>query len=190
MVATSTQAALGAIRMAWWRERLEGLDVGAALPDEPRFQAVADQLLPRGISGAELSQLEIAWLPLLEPFPWRQDVAEGLQLRGRILFRLGARLLNGDAVDAEAAGALWSLVDGARHCSDVYSRIYLLGEARQALAELPTKKPPKSLRRLTGLTAIAAHDVITNRPLTLPQPDSGRGMAAIVHHLRGTLPRG
>ncbi len=90
---TSSDPRLGAIRMAWWRERLEQLDKGAEAPAEPRLQAVATELLPRGISGQELSRLEDAWLPLLEPFPWGGAQAEALKLRGRILFGLGAQLL-------------------------------------------------------------------------------------------------
>lgn len=176
--------------MAWWRERLDQLHETKASPAEPRLKAVASELLPRRVTGKELSQLEDAWLPLLQPFPWGASVAEGLKLRGRILFGIGARLLGGDAEDAEAAGALWSLVDGARHCTDVHSRMFLLGEGRKAIADLPRNRPPKFLRRLTGLAAIAAHDVLRNRPLELPNGSPGRAAAAFLHYLRGTLPRG
>jgi len=86
IVATSSQPALGAIRMAWWRERLEELDSDGAPAAEPRLRAVQSQLVSSGISGAELSKLEDAWLPLLEPFPWAEAAAEGLRLRGRLLF--------------------------------------------------------------------------------------------------------
>ena len=190
VVATSSQPALGAIRLAWWRERLEELDQGIDAPAEPRLKAVERELLPRSVSGAELSGLEDAWLPLLSDFPWHDEQAAGLKLRGTILFGIGARLLGSDPDDAEAAGALWSLVDGARHASDVHSRMFLLDKARNAIDELPTNRPPKSLRRLTGLAAIAAHDAIRKKPLSLAEPDAGRGMAAILHYMRGTLPRG
>ena len=176
--------------MAWWREQLEALDAGLNAPAEPRLQAVQTELLHRGVSGGELSMLEDGWLPLLASFPWSEQVASGLKLRGRLLFGVGARLLGGDPEDAEAAGALWSLVDGARHCSDVHSRMLLLEKARKSIGELPTPRPPKFLRRLTGLAAMAAHDVMRNRPLDLPYYDAGRGMAAFLHYTRGTLPRG
>ena len=190
VVATTTEPALGAIRLAWWREQLDELDILSAPPAEPRLKAVAEHVLPRGVSGHALSGLEDAWLPLLEPFPWDECVAEGLRLRGRIMFGAGAKLLGGDPEETEAAGALWSLVDGARHCSDVHARIFLLARARDAIAQLPRERPPKSLRRLTGLAAMAAHDVLRNRPLELWSQDSGRGVAAILHYMRGTLPRG
>jgi phytoene synthase len=190
VVATSTQPALGAIRLAWWREWLEKLGKGEAAPAEPRLRSVEEELLPLGVTGEELSKLEDAWLPLFGDFPWNADQAEGLRRRGRILFGIGARLLGGGPEDAEDAGALWSLVDGARHCSDVHSRMFLLAEGRKAIDALPRNRPPKSLRRLIGLAAIAAHDVIRNKPLTLAQPDPGRGIAAFLHYMRGVLPRG
>lgn len=175
--------------MAWWRERLEELDA-AIIPAEPRLQAVVQELLPRGVSGRELSELEDAWLPVLQPYPWGEDVAEGLKRRGRVLFGIGARLLGGDPKDGEAAGAVWSLVDGARNCRDVHSRMALLEQARTVIRELPRNQPPKFLRRMTGLAAMAAHDAIRNRPLELSMFDPGRGMAAFLHYMRGTLPRG
>nr|WP_309661607.1 squalene/phytoene synthase family protein [Sphingomonas sp.] len=190
VVATTTEPALGAIRLAWWRERLDELDSNLSPPPEPRLVAVAEQLLPCRVSGHELSGLSDAWRPLLAPFPWDDRVAEGLRLRGLILFRAGAQLLHGNPQDTEAAGALWSLVDGARHCSDVHSRIFLLDQAKDAIALLPRERPPKSLRRLTALAAVAAHDVLRNKPLDLPYADSGRGMAVFRHYWNGKLPRG
>jgi phytoene synthase len=181
VVATTTEPALGAIRLAWWRERLEELDRGKPPPGEPRLGAIARQLIGRGISGKSLSQLEDAWLPLLEAFPWGDPQAEGLRLRGRVLFGIGARLLGGEPEDAELAGAFWSLADGAAHCSDAPSREFLLREARAALADLPPKLP-REIRPLTVLAALAAHDVSR----------SGRVMrvgAALAHRLRGTTPR-
>ena len=188
VVATSTDPRLGAIRLAWWRERLDQLGETDLVPAEPRLQAIVAELLRRGITGSELSRLEDGWLSLLEPFPWSEAQAEALRFRGRILFGIGARLLDEYPSDAEAAGALWSLVDGARHCSDPESRSFLLAEARKAVSEYPASRPPKGLRRLTALAAIAARDALRNDP-SLSRAYWGRPVAALVHHLRGTLPR-
>ena len=189
IVSTSSDPRVGAIRIAWWRERLEELDGQAAPPNEPRLQDVAAELLPRGLSGKELSLLEDAWLPLLAAFPWRQEQADGLRFRGRILFGLGARLLGWDSNEAEPAGALWSLVDGARHCSDVDSRMLLLGEARRAIGDFPPNRPPRFARAMTVLAALAAHDVLRKKPLDVGG-GSGRLATAMVHRLRGSSPRG
>ena len=168
--------------MAWWRERLEELVDGATSPAELRLQAVASDLLPLGISGSELSQLEDAWLPLLEPFPWAGVQAEALRLRGRLLFGIGVRLLGAEPAAAEAAGAFWSLVDGAQHCSDAASRETLRHEAEAALKEVPPRVP-SALRPLTVLAALAAADLIRD----------GSGLArlaaAVRHRLMGSLPR-
>ena len=181
VVATSSEPALGAIRLAWWRERLVELDTGRPPPGEPRLSAIAGQLLSRGVTGKELVPLEEAWLPLLEAFPWGERQADGLKQRGRVLFGIGARLLGGEAKDVEIAGEVWSLVDGADHCSDEQSRIFLQREAASALSQLP-RKVPRALRPLTVLAAVAAYDA-------RPVGRFGRGGAALAHRLRGTFPR-
>ena len=182
VVATSSQPELGAIRLAWWRERLEELDEGKRAPAEPRLGWVQDELLTRGITGLELSRLEDAWLPMLAPFPWDESVVEGFALRGRTLFDLGARLLGGPTEEASAAGALWSLVDGATHCSDADSRQLLCAAARAAIDDVPRKLPSK-IRPLTILAALAAYDL-------RPGGRLGRVGTAIAHRLRGTIPHG
>ena len=182
VVSTSSDPRLGAIRLAWWRERLEELDEGAVTPAEPRLQAVTTELLPRGVSGKALSELEDAWLPLLYPFPWGKAVAEGLKLRGRILFGIGAGLLGGDPGEAKAAGAFWSLADGAQHCSDGESREMLTREASLSWGQVRGKLP-RQVRPLTVLAALAAVDLL----------HAGTGVArltaAVRHRLFGTLPR-
>jgi phytoene synthase len=160
--------------MAWWRERLEELDKGVEAPAEPRLQAVATELLVRGISGQELSQLENAWLPLLEPFPWGGAQSEALKLRGRILFGIGARLLGDMARETEPAGVVWSLVDGAHHCSDPQSRDHLLSEARTVKLEAI----PQNIRPLTILGALAAVDAAGSG-------NAARVAAALKHRLTG-----
>jgi len=155
-------AELGAIRLAWWRERLEGIDQGTPAPAEPRLQAVSTELLPRGITGTDLSQLEDGWLPLLEAFPWDGRQAEGLALRGGLLFGIGARLLGREAREGEAFGAIWSLVDGVRHCTDPESRDYLIERAQSAVADLPRRRILGELRPLTMIAAFAAYDVLHN----------------------------
>ncbi len=182
VVSTSSDPHLGAIRLAWWRERLEELNGDAAAPAEPRLQAVVSALSPRGVTGQELARLEDAWLPLLEPFPWAVAQAEGLRLRGRILFGIGARLLGSEAAEAEAAGAVWSLVDGADHCSDARWRAMLMHEAGLELAQTP-KSARREVRPLTILAALAAADLV--------REGSGlkRLSAAVRHRLLGTLPR-
>jgi hypothetical protein len=91
-------------------------------------------------------------------------------------------LLGGSGTDAERAGELWSLTDGAAHCSDAQSRELLAAEARSMLG-LPQPAMPRRLRPLTVLAALAAVELVR----------SGSGLArlsaAVRHRLWGTLPR-
>ena len=156
--------------------------MGRSAPAEPRLRSVATELRARGISGKELSQLEDAWLPLLEVFPWGGPQRNGLALRGQILFGIGARLLGAETAAAETAGEFWSLTDGARHCSDPQSRQFLAQEASLRLAAIQ-QTMPRQLRPLTILAALAAADLV----------GGGSGLArfsaAARHRLFGTLPR-
>ena len=87
---------LAAIKLAWWRERLEELDEGNGCRPS-RAAGGAANCCPRGISGAELAGLEEGWLRLFDPFPWDAESTEALVIAGQALFGLGARLLGGDA---------------------------------------------------------------------------------------------
>ena len=104
VVTSSTQPALGAIRLAWWREALERLDFSPP-PPEPRLKAAAAELLPRGVTGALLARLEDGWAALLDEAPDPERVAEG----GARLFDVGARLLGGHDGRVDAAGRLYSI---------------------------------------------------------------------------------
>jgi phytoene synthase len=183
VISTSSLAELGAIRLAWWRERLEQLDEGAPAPAEPRLEAVATTLISRGVSARELSRLEDCWLPLLGAFPWGEEVADGLRMRGAILFGVGARLLGREPAEAEPFGAIRSLVDGARHCTDAESRNFLLGRARTAISEAPGRRIPGELRPLTMIAAFAAYDA-------LHKPAGWRRvLSALRHSMFGIMPR-
>jgi phytoene synthase len=180
VVSTSTDARLGAIRLAWWRERLDELDTEGPIAGEPRLSAINRHLMPV-TNGAMLSMIAAAWMPALDPFPWGREVAEGFRARGERLFEVGAQILRSDAPSVGRAGALWSLADAAFHCSDAESREFLLGEARAAIEEVP-RRMPRELRALTVLAALAAHDVLRSGRLS-------RVAAAMNHRLFGTIPR-
>lgn len=141
----ASQPAIAAIKLAWWREALERLDV-APPPAEPRLQAAAAELLPRGVSGADLAGIEEGWAALLAP-----AVDEGgFGLRGERLFGLAARLLGGGE-EVGQAGRLWSSVDLAHRTGEV----------------LPSPRPlPRFAGKLRPLTILAA----------LAQRDAARGL--------------
>ena len=171
VVTRSTQPSLAAIKLAWWRKRLEELDQGK-LPAEPRLQAAAAELLPRGISGAELAEIEDGWAALLQETP---DAERALD-RGAKLFELGARLLDGEAPGLLAPAG----------------RLYAAGSLQRrglapagASAITPLQRVPSAYRCLTGLAALARRDLHRREAEATP----GRAWTLLRHQLTGRFPR-
>ena len=149
VVARATQPALGAVKLAWWRERLEDLDQGK-VPAEPRLAAAAQELLPRGISGSDLSRLEAGWATLFDQAPDPSLIAE----RGAVLFELGGRLLGRADERLADAGALYALVAvGRRGLPE------LLNDAQPYAERLKRRRFDRRLRPLTALARLAARDL-------------------------------
>lgn len=188
VVRTTREPMLGPIRLAWWRERLEEMDSGGAAPAEPRLQQVERELLPRGISGNDISALEAGWLWLLDGFPWSTEVGEAVWLRGNLLFGLASRLLGRADERINAAGGMWALVDVARHCTDPASREMLMGQARGFARRLGGTLFPPRLRPLSMLAALAIRDCKRQEPFEA-EGTPGRVAAMLRHRLGGRLPR-
>jgi phytoene synthase len=186
VVRTTREPMLGPFRLAWWRERLEELEVSRATPAEPHLQAVARELLPRGVSGHDLAGLEGGWLRLFDPFPWTAEVGEAIWLRGYLLFGTGARLLAKPDERIQAAGGLWALVDAARHCSDVPSRGLLLEQARTFARGLAKARFAWRLRPLSMLAALAVRDLGRGEPFE-SEGTPGRAAALLGHRFSGRL---
>jgi 15-cis-phytoene synthase len=168
VVARSTQPALAAVKLAWWRERLQELDRGS-LPAEPRLQAAATHLLSRGIKGAELAEIEDGWATLLDETIDAERVAE----RGAKLFDLGARLLGADEGQVRQAGALYALVSvGRRGVPE------LLEKAKTQEAD--QLRFPKASRSLTGLARLALRDLRRGPPYE--EEGSPPRLAAMLRH--------
>lgn len=168
MVSRSTEPALGAIKLAWWRERLEELDEGK-VPAEPRLEAAARELLPRGISGAELAELEPGWAALLQERP-DQELALDC---GAKLFGFAARLLGDDPPTTLLA------VAGRVFAAGKLSRIGLA--PNEALAIPLLARAPSSFRPLTALAALAARDLDRREPEATP----ARAWTLLRHRLTG-----
>lgn len=165
VVARSTEPALGRIKLAWWRERLEALGQKPP-PAEPRLRAVAEHLLPAGISGAELAELEPGWATLLDAESDPALVAS----RGAKLFELGGRLLGAEDPMLADAGALYALAAAG-----------FVGAAKERLRLLRAHRFPRPLRPLTMLARAAARD------LRSQGADRGRFLAMLAHRWSGRI---
>ena len=172
VVVRSTQPALAAIKLAWWRERLEELDQGK-VPAEPRLQDAARELLPRGITGTSLAKLEDGWMALLEEVPEAGRVLD----RGAVLFRLGTYLLKSEVDERTIglAGKLYVVADVRRRG---------LGEFQ--LPETGDLKVPRSARPLTSLAALAMRDLRRGQSLE-PEATPGRAWTLLRHRLTGRI---
>jgi phytoene synthase len=167
VVSRSSEPALAAVKLAWWRERLEELDQGK-VPAEPRLQAAGAELLTRGISGAELALLEAGWAVLLQ----EHVDTEALLSRGVTLFRLAARLMGTDPPDyLEIAGRL--------HVAGSLTRRGLAPEGLFVVTDSP--RVPRRFRPLTGMAALARRDLCRREPEGTP----GRAWALLRHRLTG-----
>ena len=164
---SSTNPALGAIRLAWWREALERLD-SKSPPPEPRLQAAATELLPRGISGKALSELEDGYSTMLEERPDLKRVAD----RGARLFLLGAKLLGEKDDRLAEAGRLHALARVAT--------------AENEVRQLAGHRFPRRLRPITALARLAARDV-RQGPRLEPEGTPGRALALLSHRLFGIV---
>jgi len=149
VVARSSEPALAAVKLAWWRERLEELD-GGLPPAEPRLRDAARELLGRGISGSRLAGIEAGWFALLQPEVDPTAVAE----RGALLFAIGGDLLGGGDERLAEAGALYALASvGRRGVPELFE------PARERLERISGHRFALPVRPLTMLARAAARDL-------------------------------
>ena len=174
VVERATEPALAAIKLAWWRARLEELDTGAAAA-EPRLRAVAAELLPRGVRGTELAGVTEGWSALLDEQPDTERIAEG----GAKLFAIAARWLDATDPLIDPAGRLYGYVNAGRR------RLMPMQPATEELQQLSRHRFPKRLRPLTALAALAARDARGRQ--SEPEATPGRSWALIHHRLTGKI---
>jgi 15-cis-phytoene synthase len=170
------------IKLAWWREALEKLDREPP-PAEPALQDVAAQVLPAGVTGAELAAMEEGWAVLLSPEPLSEtDLDLYARSRGAALFELSARLLAVDSPAVRAGGEAWALVDLARHSAEPAERDAALAAARSR--HLAGSWPARS-RPLGMLAALAARDAEPGRAHWEEKGSPGRMWRMLRHRLTG-----
>lgn len=177
VLATGREAMIARIRLAWWREALERLDREPP-PKEPVLEGLAEYVLPTGMCGAELGEMEPGWALLPGDQPITPDELDAYaKARGGTLFLLSARLLGG-AIAVAPAGEAWALVDLARHSierADIHSA---LAAARGRA--LP-RRWPKPLRPLGMIASLAARD-LERGPERWEEPGSPPRIARMLRH--------
>jgi 15-cis-phytoene synthase len=110
---TVRQPMVGEIRLAWWRERLEGLVAGETPPAQPVLQALAPAAAAGRLPPALLDALVEARHADLEPTPFADDAALARYLDGTAgaVMALAACTLDADAPPRAVveAGRAWAL---------------------------------------------------------------------------------
>ena len=184
VVSAGREPLISKIKLAWWRDSLEKLDRERP-PAEPALQAAAQHILPAGVTGAELSQMEAAWTALLTPEPLSASDLETYASRGSLLFAFSARLL-GDAANPEitTAGEAWALADLARHSANAADSEAALTAARARLSEPPHRWPAR-LRPLGMLAGLARRDAEWTGETPEPQGSPRRMLRMLGHRLTG-----
>ena len=178
VVAKATDPTLAAIKLAWWRERLEELDHGQA-PAEPRLEAALSVLIPQGISGQELAGLEEPWALLLHEDD-QATFMRGVAARGPRLFALLARLLRIE-MDEHLEEAAQSFT-----ASDLGRRTIINLEPLK-LGRSKTRSR-RAIRPLTMLEVLARRDMRTGGPPFEPEATPARAFALLRHRWTGRIP--
>jgi phytoene synthase len=183
VVAGGGEAMIGRIKLAWWREALEGLDRAPA-PAEPVLRALQAHVISRGIDGAALAAMEAGWAALLSDAPLGEtELGDHATARGGLLFRHSARLLGGAAEEAGRAGEIWALVDFARRSTRKAEAEAAVAAARSRAA--PARRWPGPLRPLGMLAALAARDLDPRRARWEAQGAPGRMLRMLRMRLTG-----
>ncbi len=144
IVASTSQAMVGQMRLLWWREALSNGKRGHPVLESMTSLSVA------GIDAGALEPIIDGWEELLEPLPLDADqLARFAGLRGTSLFALSAQLMRGACPDA--AGAGWALTDFGLRCSDPATAARALDMAAAHLKAVEIKTMPRPLRILVRL---------------------------------------
>ncbi|MBV8971254.1 MAG: squalene/phytoene synthase family protein [Sphingomonadaceae bacterium] len=157
VVATTTEAMLGEIRLAWWREALTKLDT-APPPAQPVLTALGRHALPLGIKGQALEPLEDAFLALLldERLAGRA-LDDHLDRRGGTLFAACATALGVAQGSARALGRAWAL--GQLVQPGIKAPPVDPDDARRIAAPPQPARLTPALRPLAALADFAVADV-------------------------------
>jgi 15-cis-phytoene synthase len=182
LLRTTSEPALGQLRLAWWRESLARLDTAPA-PAEPVLSALAAELLPRGVSGASLVPIVHGWEVLVEEE--RLDEAALVRFaagRARLFTAAGAVLGAAPGDPLAAAGEGWALADLAAHGGDAAERAAAAALAVPRLAAAKAARWSRPARSLGAMAHLAR--VRLERP-AMPPAAPARVARALWHRISG-----
>ncbi len=186
LLATTSEPALGQIRLQWWREALQRLD-STPPPAEPVLEALAESVLPTGVSGAGLAAIVDGWDVLIES---EQLDAEALEKfakgRGETLFALASTALGARAGDPLAdAGRGWALADLSRHLDRAGEAESAREMAARHLEQAKHARWSANMRALGGMMLLARRDLALPRGVEPPVGSPARLARLLWHRISG-----
>jgi phytoene synthase len=185
LLRTTRDPALGQIRLAWWRERLEALDM-LPPPAEPVLQGLAAHVLPAGVRGAELVAIVTGWEVLMEEEALSVEALERYSAGRGQMFVLGGRVLRTTVKDPLVpAGQGWALADLARNLEDAGEAEMARALAKPLLHDATSRRWSRNARALGAMAHLAWRDLAVPHgqpPLT---GSPGRVARMLWHRITG-----
>lgn len=147
------------MRLTWWFEALERLDREPP-PAEPVLQALAADVLPRGVKGAALAEMMDGWEAITGDEPLTElDLAQFARGRGGRLFDAIAAVCDAADPFAGLAGEGWALADLAGHVSDLGVAATARDMAVSKLAEALRRRWSRNGRAIGAMALLARSDI-------------------------------
>ncbi|MEO8374380.1 MAG: squalene/phytoene synthase family protein [Sphingomonas bacterium] len=183
---TTREPMVGQMRLTWWHEALTRLD-SAPPAAEPVLQALAQHVLPHGISGARLAGLIDGWEELLDgETPDDAAIIRHADARGGALFAIAGEVLGARDTDPVVqAGRGWALADLGRHLSDRSVAERVLALAAASLAQAGQVRWSRPARPLGALAQIARMNLTVSLDQPLPIGAPRRVGRLLLHRLWG-----
>jgi phytoene synthase len=164
IVRRASDPLVGQMRLTWWREALEALD-RAPPPAEPILRALAEHVLPCGVTGTALAAVTEGWEALLEE-PFGDEAMARHAVRGAALFEAMAVVTGAADTSAAEAGRGWALADLALHLGDAGLGARVEALARPHLAAARTHRWSRAGRAIGALALLARQDLDRAGPVT------------------------
>lgn len=177
---TTREPLVGQMRLTWWHDALVALDA-APPPAQPVLQALAEHVLPHGVSGARLAGMIDGWEALLDDPIGAAAIELHAARRGAALFEAAGMVLGATADPLGAAGAGWALADLARNLREAALAGQAVALARPLLAQAAAHRWNEAGRALGALVHSARADLAV--PLDRPIARGGpRRVARLAWH--------
>lgn len=186
IVRSTSEPMIGAMRLTWWRDAIEGL-ANAPAPAEPLLQRLQAELIGGGQGVGQLPDIAEGWIVLLDPLPLSHEaLGDYAEQRGGVLFsQISRRLGAQDTPGIAQAGAGWALVDFAFHCRDRVTAGQALSLARPMLEQALDKAWPRAARPLGMLAHLALRDARAGLDASRRTGSPGRLLSMLRHRLTG-----